>query len=289
MSTAVGNEMPLLDLAEGAEAALEVLEDFLAAEVSDALPLVATGLDKRFGGVHAVNNVSLTVPPHMLVGLIGPNGAGKSTLFNLLNGFEFPDTGTVEFFGKDVTKLPPWTRARLGMTRTFQANHVDPDETVLDNLMTGAHLSIQGGLLGATFRTRRNWLSEERATKATEAVARLLGLEAVLKVPAGSLDFGAQRRTELGRSIMGRPRLLLLDEPAAGLDSFEALEVMALVKRVQSDLRLAVLLIEHFVEAVFEYCDTVNVIVQGQLVAAGTPEQVAADPKVRSAYLGEEE
>jgi branched-chain amino acid transport system ATP-binding protein len=235
-----------------------------------------------------VQDASVEVAGKSLVGLIGPNGAGKSTLFNLINGFEPPDTGKVHLFGRDVTGVPPWTRARLGMSRTFQANHIDIDQTVLDNLLSGAHLHIRGGLIGATFRTNRNWVTEERARLAARAVGRLLGLEPVLHALAGSLDFGAQRRTELGRSLMSGPRLLLLDEPTAGLDSYEALEVVGLVRRLQLDLQLAVLLIEHFIEAVLENCDRIYVLVQGAVIAVGTPDEVAADPTVRSAYLGEE-
>lgn len=288
MTTLVANDAAALDLPEGSEAALEVLERFFPADPYEGVVLRAKNLDKRFGGVHAVSDVSLEVAAKSFVGLIGPNGAGKSTTFNLVNGFETPDRGEVLLLDKDVTRVPPWTRARLGMSRTFQANHIDLDQTVLDNLLAGAHLHIHGGLVGATVRTNRNWMSEARAIQAARAVGRLLHLEPVLGQLTGSLDFGAQRRTEIGRSLMSAPRLLLLDEPTAGLDSYEALEVIGLVKRLQVDLQLAVLLIEHYVEAVFENCDIVYVLVQGGVISVGTPETVAADPKVQSAYLGTE-
>jgi branched-chain amino acid transport system ATP-binding protein len=287
LKTAVATDLSLLDLPEGAEAALEVLERYLPPDAPEGDVLRARHLDKRFGGVHAVVDVSLDVPSRCLVGLIGPNGAGKTTTFNLINGFETPDTGEVQLLGKDVTRVPPWTRARLGMCRTFQANHIDLDQSVLDNLLAGAHLHIQGGLIGATLRTKSNWTSEARATQAARAVGRLLNLEAHLGDAAGSLDFGAQRRTEIGRSLMSRPRLLLLDEPTAGLDANEALDVIGLVKRLQVDLELAVLLIEHYVEAVFENCDLVYVLVQGAVISVGTPDAVASDAAVRSAYLGD--
>src|SRR5260370_5717104 len=190
MSPVVGPGGVVVDLAEGWEGGMEVLEQFLPSDVPEGLVLHAMKLDKSFGGVHAVRDVSLDVGAKSLVGLIGPNGAGKSTFFNLINGFEAPDRGAVFLLDKDVTRVPPWTRARLGMSRTFQANHIDVDQTVLDNLLSGAHLHIPGRLIGATLRSRRNWISEERAILAARAVTRLLGLESVAGALAGSTGFG---------------------------------------------------------------------------------------------------
>jgi ABC-type branched-subunit amino acid transport system ATPase component len=276
------------ELGEGQDAALEVFEKFIPEQTVEAVPLVGRDLSKSFGGIRAVREVPLIeVPPHTFVGLIGPNGAGKSTLFNLLNGFTMPDTGEVILFGEDVTKKQPWDRAKLGMSRTFQANHIDLDLTTFDNLLAGAYQLIRGGLFTATFRSSKNYADEEKARLAARAVARLLGLEPVINVMARNLDFAAQRRIEIGRSLMSGPRLLLLDEPTAGVDAHEAKELVALVKRLQVDLGLAVLLIEHFVQAVMENCNPIYVLDQGTLIASGTPGEVSKDPKVRASYLGE--
>jgi branched-chain amino acid transport system ATP-binding protein len=174
------------------------------------------------------------------------------------------------------------------MSRTFQANHIDLNLTTFDNLLGGAFQLIRGGLFRATFRSGGNYTDEQRARVAARAVARLLDLEPLLDVMARSLDFAAQRRIEIGRSLMSGPRLLLLDEPTAGVDAHEAKELVALVKRMQVDLGLAVLLIEHYVQAVMENSNPVYVLDQGTLIAGGTPAEVAADPKVRASYLGEE-
>jgi ABC-type branched-subunit amino acid transport system ATPase component len=276
------------ELGEGQEAALEVFEQFLPEQAYEGVPLVGRDISKAFGGIKALRDVPfIEVPPHTFVGLIGPNGAGKSTLFNVLNGFTMPDTGEVTLFGHDVTRRPPWDRAKLGMSRTFQANHIDLDLTTFDNLLSGAYQLIRGGLLAATFRGRRNHTDEQRARVAARAVARLLGLEPVIDVMARNLDFAAQRRIEIGRSLMSGPRLLLLDEPTAGVDAHEAKELVSLVKRMQVDLGLSVLLIEHYVQAVMENCDPIYVLDQGTLIASGTPAEVARDPKVRASYLGE--
>ena len=280
---------PSLELAEGQEAALEVFSRFIPEQTYDGTPLVGRDISKAFGGIRALREVPLIeVPPHSFVGLIGPNGAGKSTLFNVLNGFTTPDTGEVILFGQDVTKKQPWDRAKLGMSRTFQANHIDLNLSTFDNLLAGAYQLIRGGLFAATFRSRGNHTDEQRAHLAATAVARLLDLEPVLNVMARSLDFAAQRRIEIGRSLMSGPRLLLLDEPTAGVDAHEAKELVALVKRMQMDLGLAVLLIEHYVQAVMENSNPIYVLDQGTLIAAGTPTEVANDPKVRASYLGED-
>jgi ABC-type branched-subunit amino acid transport system ATPase component len=276
------------ELAEGAEAALEVFEKFIPEQSYEGVPLVGRDLSKSFGGIKALRDVPfIEVPPHTFVGLIGPNGAGKSTLFNVLNGFTTPDTGEVILFGHDVTRTQPWDRAKLGMSRTFQANHIDLDLTTFDNLLAGAYQLIRGGLLSSVFRSRKTFGDEQRARVAARAVARLLGLEPVINVMARNLDFAAQRRIEIGRSLMSGPRLLLLDEPTAGVDSHEAKELVALVKRMQVDLGLSVLLIEHYVQAVMENCNPIYVLDQGTLIASGTPGEVSKDPKVRASYLGE--
>jgi ABC-type branched-subunit amino acid transport system ATPase component len=275
-----------LDWSEGELAALETVEDFLPEQVREGTVLRATDIHKRFGGVYALQGASIEVPAHSFVGLIGPNGSGKSTLFDVLNGFTPPDQGTVEAFGLDVTRKHAWDRAKLGMSRTFQANHIDLDLTVLDNLLAGAYLNVRGGVVASVLAFPAVRADQRRAAEVARAVARLLDLEPVLDVRAGSLNFGAQRRIEIGRSLMSRPRLLLLDEPSAGMDAVEAQHLLMLVKRLQTDLGLAVLLIEHFVRMVLDNCGWVHAIAGGQVIAAGPPDVVAASEAVQIAYLG---
>jgi ABC-type branched-subunit amino acid transport system ATPase component len=275
-----------LDWSEGELAALETVEDFLPEQVREGTVLRATDIHKRFGGVYALQGASIEVPAHSFVGLIGPNGSGKSTLFDVLNGFTPPDQGTVEAFGLDVTRKHAWDRAKLGMSRTFQANHIDLDLTVLDNLLAGAYLNVRGGVVASVLAFPAVRADQRRAAEVARAVARLLDLEPVLEVRAGSLNFGAQRRIEIGRSLMSRPRLLLLDEPSAGMDAVEAQHLLMLVKRLQTDLGLAVLLIEHFVRMVLDNCGWVHAIAGGQVIAAGPPDVVAGSEAVQIAYLG---
>src|SRR5947199_210138 len=194
------------DWTEGELAALETVEDFLPEQVREGTVLRATDVHKRFGGVQALRGASIEVPAHSFVGLIGPNGSGKSTLFDVLNGFTTPDQGTVEAFGQDVTRKHAWDRAKLGMSRTFQANHIDLDLTVLDNLLAGAYLNVRGGVLASVLGFPAVRADQRKANGVARAVARLLDLEPVLEVRAGSLNFGAQRRIEIGRSLMSRLR-----------------------------------------------------------------------------------
>ena len=272
--------------AERRRCALEIVEAYMPGRAEGGDALVGTNLSIAFGGVQALQSVDVTVPLHRFVGLLGPNGAGKSTLFDVLNGLKRPDTGTVQLFGHDVTVTPAWDRARLGMSRTFQANRLHPDLTVAENLLAGAHRMLRGSLAGALLGLAGTRAEEARGEAAARAVAALLDLEAAYDQRAGDLDWGSQRRVEIGRSLMSGPRLLLLDEPAAGLDSDEAQGLFALVRRLQADLGLTVLLVEHYVKAVLENADVVYVLSQGKVLAVGTPQEIAAHPDVRAEYLG---
>jgi ABC-type branched-subunit amino acid transport system ATPase component/ABC-type branched-subunit amino acid transport system permease subunit len=268
--------------------ALEVLEGYLPqrADVGDVL--VAEGISVAFGGLKALSEVSIAVPARQLVGLIGPNGAGKSTLFDVLNGLRVPDSGAVTLFGQDVSQATPWSRAALGVSRTFQSSRVNLELTVGENLMAGAYLMIPGNLLEAVTGMPRARAGERQAQQVARAVAELLDVADDWDELVRNLDFGTQRRVEIGRSLMSGPRLLLLDEPAAGLDATEASALFSLVRRLADDLGLTVLLVEHYVKAVLENCDLVYVLSRGQIIAAGTPDEVTADPQVRAVYLGED-
>jgi ABC-type branched-subunit amino acid transport system ATPase component len=267
--------------------ALETLEAYLPPPPEPGDALSASNISLAFGGLQALNDVSITVPARHLVGLIGPNGAGKSTLFDVINGLRVPDGGELSLFGQTITRTNPWDRARLGLSRTFQSNRVSLELTVLDNLLAGAHRMIPGSFVGTILALRKAQAGERRARYVAEAVAELLDLSNVASEPVGSLDFGSQRRVEIGRSLMSAPRILLLDEPAAGLDSVEAAHLFALIRRLEADLGLTVLLVEHYVKAVLAHCDLVYVLNEGRLIAAGGPDEIVADPEVRAAYLGD--
>jgi ABC-type branched-subunit amino acid transport system ATPase component len=267
--------------------ALAVLEEFLPPHRGDSgNALVGTGLSIAFGGVKALQDVTITAPSKTFVGLLGPNGAGKSTCFDVLNGLKTPDSGTITMFGKDVTKMRPWDRARLGMGRTFQANRLNHDLTVGENLLSAAHLAIKGNPISAILGLPGPARSEARAEQAAYAMCVLLGIKEHWHDRVSDLDFGRQRRIEIGRSLMCGPAIVLLDEPAAGLDAEDAHALFALLRQLQRDLGLTIILVEHYVKAVLENADLVYVLNQGQLLASGTPAEVAADPTVRSEYLG---
>ena len=267
--------------------ALETLETYLPPPPDAGDALAASHISLAFGGLQALNDVSITVPARHLVGLIGPNGAGKSTLFDVINGLRMPDGGEVHLFGQPITGTNPWDRAKLGLSRTFQSNRVSLELSVLDNLLAGAHQMIAGSFVSTILGLPGARAGERRARRVAEAVAELLDLSDAAGEAVGSLDFGSQRRVEIGRSLMSAPRLLLLDEPAAGLDSMEAAHLFALVRRLEADLGLTVLLVEHYVKAVLAHCDLIYVLNEGRLIAAGGPDEIVAHPEVRAAYLGD--
>jgi branched-chain amino acid transport system ATP-binding protein len=232
--------------------------------------LTINGLSKSFGGLKAVQDVSLSVAEGRLTALIGPNGAGKTTLFALMSGFLKPDSGTVQFAGHDITGRAPHLNARVGMTRTFQIVQPFATQTVRDNIAVGAHLHL---------RNRRQALD-----LANEVAARV-GLAAQIDKAASDLTVSGRKRLELARALATRPRLLLLDEVLAGLNPQEIAEMIPVVRGiVQSGV--TVLMIEHVMQAVMTLAQQVWVLAQGQLIAQGTPAQVVADEKVVEAYLG---
>ncbi|GAA0619369.1 hypothetical protein GCM10009547_22270 [Sporichthya brevicatena] len=267
--------------------ALAVLEAFLPPHRGDSGDaLVGSNLSIAFGGVKALQNVNITAPSKTFVGLLGPNGAGKSTCFDVLNGLKTPDSGTITMFGKDVTTMRPWDRAKLGMGRTFQANRLNHDLSVGENLLSAAHLAIKGNPITTLLGFGGPRKSEQRATEAAYAMCVLLGIKDHWHDRVSDLDFGRQRRIEIGRSLMCGPAIVLLDEPAAGLDADDAHALFALLRQLQRDLGLTIILVEHYVKAVLENADLVYVLNQGQLLASGSPAEVAADPVVRAEYLG---
>jgi branched-chain amino acid transport system ATP-binding protein len=245
------------------------------------------GVSRSFGGVFAVNNVSMTVEAGNVHAVIGPNGAGKSTLFNLITGHLRLDAGQLIYHGSAIEDLPAHRRARDGIAIVFQGARVFRGMTVVENVMVGAHSRTRHGFLEAALRLPR-WRREEAGIRraATEALAQV-GLEDHADVPVESLPFGHQRRLQLARALCAKPKLLLLDEPASGLRSGERELLAELIEELRGG-DLTMMLIEHDVAFVSRLADRMTVLDLGEVIAEGKPAQLTRDPRVIAAYLGEE-
>ena len=250
--------------------------------------LETRGLTMRFGGLTAVKDFSAAIPRGSIVGLIGPNGAGKTTCFNMITGFYRPTEGSVRFAGREITGMPPHRVCRSGIARTFQNIRLFGNETVLENVMIGANVRQKTGWWQAVLCLPGNAREErEIAARARELLA-VVGLEALAAEPANSLPYGAQRRLEIARALATRPSFLLLDEPAAGMNPNETVELMGFIRDIRTRFELTVLLIEHDMKVVMGICEHIWVLDYGETIAAGPPEAIRSDPKVIKAYLGEE-
>jgi branched-chain amino acid transport system ATP-binding protein len=249
--------------------------------------LSARGLAKAFGGVVAVADVTFDVPAGEIRAIIGPNGAGKTTLFNLVTGIFPLDRGQIHFRGHGLNGLSTWQRAQLGIARTFQNLQIFANMTVLENVMVGRHPKSRAGLLAAAFRTPASRREEAQIREHALACLELVGLGGRSRDPAGSLPFGQQRLLEIARCLATEPALLLLDEPAAGLNlaETEALGQLILSLRRRG---ITMLLVEHLMDLVMGISDSVLVLNYGQVLAEGSPEAVQNNPAVIEAYLGAE-
>ncbi|HEX9969176.1 MAG TPA: ABC transporter ATP-binding protein, partial [Acidimicrobiales bacterium] len=251
---------------------------------------VVIGMDHvtvRFGGLTAVNDLSMTVREHEIVGLIGPNGAGKTTTFNAIAGLNVPAAGTVSIYGYDVTRWTVDERARLGVGRTFQAIQLLPQLSVFENLLVATHSWNEATLLSQLLVGRQSLDAERVSRRQVRLVAELLELGGYLDRVTGDLPFGVLRMVELARALVTGARLVMLDEPASGLDSRETERLTELVRFVR-DLGATILLIEHDVKMVTSVSDYMYVLDHGALLAEGPPGQIQRDPRVIAAYLGEE-
>ncbi|MDB5067247.1 MAG: livG [Chloroflexi bacterium] len=244
------------------------------------------GVSKRYGGVQALNDVSFRVDRGRIKGMIGPNGAGKTSLFNCVCGVLRVDSGHIRYAGRDLHGLAPHRRARLGIARTFQTLELFRELTVLENLMVPVDAEARRGMLADALRLPRARFEENRAGERARALLHFLGIAEVAGIPGGDLAIGIQRRVELGRALALRPTLLLLDEPAAGLDSRETAELAGVLSRIRERFGTTMLLVDHDMSLVMRVCDDIAVLDYGRLIAEGPPERIREDPTVVRAYLG---
>ena len=243
----------------------------------------------QFGGVVAVDNLNLEINQGEIVALIGPNGAGKTTIFNLLTGVYQPTRGSVLINGIDIKGMPIHKVNKLGIARTFQNIRLFTDMTALDNVKVGMHNEIKCSFLSSLLHLPSYYKAEKAANRKAMELLEFMGLADVADVKAGSLPYGVQRRLEIVRALGTNPSIILLDEPAAGMNPSETAELMHQIRRIRDTFHIAIFLIEHDMNLVMNVCEAIAVVNYGRLIAKGTPEEIRSNPAVIEAYLGKEE
>ncbi|MBE3574177.1 MAG: ABC transporter ATP-binding protein [Firmicutes bacterium] len=243
----------------------------------------------QFGGLTALDDFSLELAPGELLGLIGPNGAGKTTVFNVITGQFAPTRGRILFQGRDITGWRPDRVTAAGIARTFQNIRLFGGLSVLENVLVAYHVRLRSGVLGAIFRSRLYRREEEQMRREGMALLERVGLAEVAREEAHGLPYGQQRRLEIARALATHPRLLLLDEPAAGMNPEETRQLMGFIQHIRREFQLTILLIEHDMQLVMGICERIRVLDYGQSIAEGTPEQIQRNPRVIQAYLGQAE
>jgi branched-chain amino acid transport system ATP-binding protein len=249
------------------------------------LEVIDLGID--FGGLTAVNDFNMKVFNEEIVGLIGPNGAGKTTVFNMLTKVYQPTRGSIKFLGQDTAKMTVVDMNKAGIARTFQNIRLFSNLSVIDNVKIGMHNSISYNNVDAIFRLKKFHDEENRIQNEAMELLKIFELDDKAEIIAGNLPYGAQRRLEIARAMATNPKLLLLDEPAAGMNPQETQELMTMIRFVRDHFKIAVLLIEHDMKLVMGICERITVLNYGMMLAEGTPEEIQANPHVIKAYLGE--
>jgi len=247
------------------------------------------GVEVTFGGVKALNKVDFSVALGSITAIIGPNGAGKTTLLNVVSGLVKANAGTVAFQGLDVSRFSPYRRAKAGSVRSFQNLEIFHNMSVLENVMTGCHRRIRYSVLDALLKTPSYWRDEQRCRQYAEKELEFVGLIDKKDMPASELPFGSQRLLELARAVASEPQLLLLDEPAAGLNIRETARLGDLIKKIRDEKGITVALVEHDMDLVMRISDTIMVLNFGEVIAQGSPLAIQKNPQVIAAYLGEDD
>ena len=256
---------------------------------NSSIILEMQNVDKHFGGVHAIDNFSVKIEKGKVHGLIGPNGAGKTTIFNNITGIYAPDTGKILLDGQDITGSPPSKVAQLGIGRTFQNIRLFANLPVLENVIIASGMDATYNMPQAFFHTKKFKEREKFLTEKAMGLLEIVGLQDKANERANSLPYGHQRKLEIARAMALNPKLLLLDEPAAGMNAEESLDLVNFVKEIKDKFNLTVLMIEHHMDVVTNLCDHCTVLNFGKTIAVGTPAEVKANPEVIRAYLGGDE